>query len=74
MALAFRGLLALFPFALFLVALLGFLCVDAFLGWHVDQGPATLQPRLPEPVDGLREQAVYEDRGGLLSFEIVVAL
>ncbi len=73
MALAFRGLLALFPFALFLVALLGFLRVDAILGWLADQGPAGLQSRVPEPVDGLLEQAVYEDRGGLLFFGIVVA-
>lgn len=58
MALAFRGLLALFPFALFLVALLGFLRVDAVLGWLADQGPAGLQPRVPEPVDGLLKQAV----------------
>ena len=32
-ALAYRGLFALFPFAVFLVAVVGFLRVDTVLGW-----------------------------------------
>lgn len=68
MALAFRALLALFPFALFLVALLGFLRVDAVLGWLAEQGPPGLRP--PEQVG----QVLGQDRSGLLSFGILLAL
>ncbi len=74
MALAFRGLLALFPFALFLIALLGLLRADTLLGWLAEQGPPGLQTRPPEPVEWLAEQALGEARGGLLSFGVVVAL
>lgn len=44
MALAFRALLALFPFALFLVSLVGFLRLDDVLGWLARWGPAGLRP------------------------------
>jgi uncharacterized BrkB/YihY/UPF0761 family membrane protein len=38
-ALAYRRLLALFPFTMFLVAAVSFLRVDAVIGWLADQGP-----------------------------------
>jgi membrane protein len=72
MALAFRALLALFPFALFLVSLVGFLRLDDVLGWLARWGPAGLRP--PEPVGRFLGQILNQDRGGLLSFGIVLAL
>ena len=42
MALAYRGLFALLPFAVFLVAMLSFLRVDAVLLWLAEQGPPGL--------------------------------
>jgi membrane protein len=43
--LAYRGLFALFPFAIFLVAMVGFLGVDAVLGWLAEQGPPGIRAR-----------------------------
>ena len=73
MALAYRGLLALFPFAIFLVAVVSFLHVDAVLGWLAEQGPPGIRGRIPQPVESLLGQVLGEDRGGLLSIGIVVA-
>ncbi|CAN5299232.1 YihY/virulence factor BrkB family protein [soil metagenome] len=74
MALAYRGLLALFPFAVFLVAVASFLRVDAVLGWLAEQGPPGLRDDdVPQLVSSLLEQVLGEDQGGLLSFGIVVA-
>ena len=78
MALAYRGLLALFPFAIFLVAIflvavVSFLHVDAVLGWLAEQGPPGIRGRVPRPVASFLEQVLGEDHGGLLSFGIVVA-
>jgi membrane protein len=74
MALAYRGLLALFPFAIFLVAVASFLRVDAVLGWLAEQGPPGLRDDdVPQLVSSLLEQVLGEDQGGLLSFGIVVA-
>jgi len=74
MALAYRGLLALFPFAIFLVAVVSFLRVDAVLGWLAEQGPPGLRDDdVPQLVSSLLEQVLGEDQGGLLSFGIVVA-
>ncbi len=73
-ALAFRTLFALFPFMIFLVALLGFLRIPGFFDWLLNQA----QTVLPEQAMGQVEQVVGqvrdEGRGGLLSFGIVVAL
>src|SRR3712207_8776419 len=50
-ALAYRGLFALFPFAIFLVAVVSFLRVDAVLGWLAEQGPSGIRGNVPQPVD-----------------------
>ena len=73
MALAYRGLLALFPFAVFLVAVVSFLRVDAVLGWLSEQGPPGIRGTVPRPVASLLAQVLGEDQGGLLSVGIVVA-
>ncbi len=47
MALAYRGLFALLPFAVFLVAALSFLRMDALLLWLAEQGPTDCADRSP---------------------------
>jgi membrane protein len=73
-ALAFRTLFALIPFMIFLVALLGFLRIPGFFDWLLNQA----QTVLPEQATGQVEQVVGQirdrERGGLLSFGIIVAL
>jgi membrane protein len=73
-ALAFRALLALVPFAIFLLALLGSLGLAGFFDWLVRQA----QTALPRDAASLVRQAVAEVRGqasgGLLTFGILVAV
>lgn len=73
-ALSYHALFALFPFVIFLVALLGFLQVPEFFDWILDQArpavPADAYARLEEVIDQVRNQS----SGGLLSFGIVTAI
>ena len=73
-ALAYHVLFALFPFAIFLIALLGVLQIPGFFDWLLRQ----TQTALPQDAYGRVEQAINQvrgqARGGLLSFGIVVAL
>lgn len=73
-ALAFRALLALFPFAIFLLTLLGALGLTGFFDWLVEQA----QTALPQNAAGLMEEIIGEirdgGRGGLLSLGFVAAL
>jgi membrane protein len=73
-ALAFYTLLALFPFIVFLDALLGFLRIPGFFDWLLSEA----QTMLPGQATGQLEQVIEEIRGrsqgGLLSFGIVVAI
>jgi membrane protein len=73
-ALAYGALFALFPFLIFLIALLGFLNIPEFFDWLLDQGktalPADAFSMLEDVVTQIRGQA----RGGLLSIGIVTAI
>lgn len=73
-ALSYHALFALFPFILFLVALLGFLQVPQFFDWILEQAetavPADAYQRLEEVADQVQNQS----SGGLLSFGIVTAI
>lgn len=73
-ALAYSALFALFPFLLFLIALLSFLNVPQFFDWLLEQG----QTALPQDAYGMLERIVTQiqsqARGGLLSVGIVVAI
>ncbi len=72
-ALAYHVLFALFPFLLFLVALMGFLDIPDFFDWLLDQARAAL----PQQAVGQVEEVVNEirdEQGGLLSFGIILAL
>ena len=73
MALAYRGLFALLPFAVFLVAVLSFLRVDAVFGWLAEQGPPGLRGTLPGLVGWLKDGVLGQTQGGLLSVGIVLA-
>ncbi len=73
-ALAYHLLFALFPFLIFLVALLSVLQIPGFFDWVLNQAqtamPADAYRRVEEVVNQVRGQA----RGGLLSFGIAIAL
>ena len=73
MALAYRGLFALLPFAVFLVAVLSFLRVDAVLLWLAEQGPPGLRGPLPELIGWLEEGVLGRTEGGILVVGIVLA-
>lgn len=72
-ALAFQALFSLFPFILFLIALLGFLHLDSFFAWVQSHAammlPAEAAGPVNEVITGLQDQ-----KAGLLSFGVVAAL
>jgi membrane protein len=73
-ALAYQVLLSIFPFAIFLVALLGFLLIPGFFDWIEDQLHIVLPGEAAGLVDQIVGQARDQQRGSLLSFGILVAL
>lgn len=73
MALAYRGLFALLPFAVLLVAVLSFLRVDAVLVWLAEQGPPGLRGPLPELIGWLEDGVLGRTEGGILSVGVVLA-
>lgn len=72
-ALAYRALFSLFPFILFLVALLGFLQLPAFFDWLREQAALALPPVAMAQVDPVIDQ-LQQSQGGLMSFGILLAL
>lgn len=72
-ALAYTVLFAIFPFIIFLIALLSFLQVPQFFDWLLAQGRLLLpQAALGQVTDVLGE-IQDQEQGGLLSFGIVLA-
>lgn len=73
-ALSYYVFFSLFPFVVFLLALLGVLNIPGFFDWLFDQARAVL----PNQAASLMEQIVGQVRGeaarGLLSFGVIVAL
>ena len=72
-ALSFQTLFSLFPFVLFLTALLGFLRLDNFFEWLRDSALSVL----PKDAAGLVNEVIgglQEQDAGLLSFGVLVAL
>lgn len=73
-ALSYQVFFSLFPFLLFLIALLGWLRIPGFFDWLLSQA----QLVLPEQAAGVVQQAVGQLRdqtgGGLISFGIAVAV
>lgn len=72
-ALAYQVLFALFPFVIFLIALLGFLHLSNFFEWlraHAQLVfPQQAMDQINKVIDELQQQ-----KGGLLSFGVIVAL
>ncbi|MGB3329890.1 MAG: YihY/virulence factor BrkB family protein [Thermomicrobiales bacterium] len=73
-ALAYSALFSLFPFLIFLIALLGFLHIPEFFTWLLEQG----KQALPDSAFSLLEQTVNQIQGrasgGLLSVGIIAAI
>jgi membrane protein len=73
-ALAFRTLFALFPFVIFLVALLGFLRIPGFFDWLLNQAQTVLPEQAMRQVEQVVGQVRDRGQGELLSFGIIVAI
>ena len=72
-ALAYQMLFSLFPFILFLIALIGFLHLPDFFSWLRLQSELVLPPQALEQVNPVIDQ-LQQSKGGLLSVGIVIAL
>ncbi len=72
-ALAYRALFSIFPFVLFLMAMLGFLHLPGFFDWLREQSALVLPPLVLELVDPVIDQ-LQSSQGGLLSLGILLAL
>lgn len=72
-ALAYRAIFSLFPFLLFLIALLGLLDLQEFFTWLREQVSMVLPPDALSLVNPVIDE-MQEEKGGFLSFGILVAL
>ncbi|MBA1190998.1 YihY/virulence factor BrkB family protein [Pseudomonas entomophila] len=72
-ALAYQMLFSLFPFLLFLIALIGFLHLPDFFSWLRLQAELVLPGQALEQVNPVIDQ-LQQSQGGLLSVGIVIAL
>ncbi|WP_166359865.1 YihY/virulence factor BrkB family protein [Pseudomonas akapageensis] len=72
-ALAYQMLFSLFPFILFLIALIGFLHLPDFFSWLRLQSELVLPPQALEQVNPVIDQ-LQQSKGSLLSIGIVIAL
>lgn len=72
-ALAYQVLFSLFPFIIFLVALLGFLDLPTFFDWLRQQAGAFLPAQAMEQVNRVIAE-LKQPKGGLLSIGVVVAV
>ncbi len=72
-ALAYQMLFSLFPFLLFLIALIGFLHLPDFFTWLREQATYVLPSQALDQVNPIIDQ-LQQSKGGLLSVGIVIAL
>lgn len=72
-ALSFHALLALFPFLIFLLALLGFLQMPGFFDWVLEQAATALPGEAYLAVEDVIGTVQQQGETGLLSFGAVVA-
>jgi membrane protein len=73
-ALSYHALFALFPFLIFLIALLGFLQIPQFFDWVLEQARTALPEDAAVRVAEVVAQTQGNQQGGLLSIGILVAL
>jgi membrane protein len=72
-ALAYQVLFSIFPFLIFLIALLGFLHLSAFFDWLRQQTQLVLPEQAMQQVNQVVDQ-LQQPQGGLLSLGMVIAL
>ncbi len=73
-ALSYSALFALFPFLIFLIALLGSLNIQNFFDWLLEQARTALPADSYRLVKSVIDDIQGESGGGLLSFGIVIAI
>ena len=72
-ALAYRALFSLFPFLLFLIAMLSFFDLQNFFNWLRDQAAMLLPGQAMDMVNPIIDQ-MQEEKSGLLSVGILLAV
>jgi membrane protein len=72
-ALAYRSIFSIFPFLIFLTALLGFLGAPQFFDWMREQAAYMLPPQAMDAVERVLAE-VQKPRGGLMSVGIALAI
>lgn len=72
-ALAYQAFFSLFPFVLFLIALVGFLQIPQFFAWLQQQAAVVLPAEAMDQVMPVIQQ-LQDQKAGLLSVGIIVAL
>jgi len=73
-ALSYHALLALFPFFIFLIALLGFLQIESFFDRILEQARTALPQDAYQRLQNVAEQVQNQQNGGLLSIGILGAI
>jgi membrane protein len=73
-ALAFHGLLAMFPFLIFLVGLLSYIERPEFFAWLLDRAAGVLPRQAMEQVRATTREIEQQRQGGLLSIGILGAI
>ncbi|HYD95935.1 MAG TPA: YihY/virulence factor BrkB family protein [Noviherbaspirillum sp.] len=72
-ALAYQVFFSLFPFIIFLIALLGFLNMSSFFDWVRQHAELMLPPAAAEPVNKVISD-LQQQKGGLMSIGVIIAL
>lgn len=72
-ALSYQVLFSLFPFIIFLIALLGFFQLSSFFDWLRQNAEMMLPQQAMEPVNQVIND-LQKQQGGLLSFGVIFAL
>lgn len=72
-ALSYQVLFSLFPFVLFLIALLGFLNLSSFFDWLRQNAELMLPQESMGPVNEVIND-LQQQKGGLMSFGVIIAL
>lgn len=73
-ALTYRILLAIFPFLIFLLTLLGALGLSDFFDWLLEQAQRSFPSELYTQVETIVDQVRSGANGGLLSFGLITAI
>jgi membrane protein len=73
-ALTYRILLAIFPFLIFILTLLGALGMKDFFNWMLEQSKGAFSDQLYTQFETIVEQVQGGANGGLLSFGLILAL